>query len=85
MLERIESLFIIEYIKINLNENMRLLWIMFIVFGLAVVIFDKFLVYLIWWFFVFVGVNFLYMAKKFPGNKWEPDNYVKFGKYKIFR
>jgi len=64
---------------------MRLLWTLFVVFGLAVVIFDKFLVYLVGWFFVFVWVNFLYMAKKFTGKKWEPDNYVQFGKYKIFR
>lgn len=64
---------------------MKPIWILFIIFGLAVVIFDKFLVYLIGWFFIFLGLNILFIAKWFSGKKKWDDNYVKFGNYKIYR
>lgn len=57
----------------------------FILFGFAVVIFPQILSYIIWWVFVFIWINFLFIARAFSGkNKWK-DNYVKFGNYKIYR
>ncbi|MFA5917556.1 MAG: hypothetical protein WC850_04985 [Candidatus Gracilibacteria bacterium] len=60
--------------------------IFFILFGVTIIIFPKFLAYLIGGFFVFVGVSILSVGSIFnSGKKNKEDNYIKFGKYKIYR
>ena len=69
---------------------MKYLGIIFILFGVIVIVYPEFLAILIGSFFVFMGVNifllwgwisnpFIKKSKK----KWE--DYVKFWKYKIYR
>ncbi len=58
----------------------------FILFWITIIIFPKFLAYLIGGFFVFVWVSMLSVGSIFNfGKKSKEDNYIKFGKYKIFR
>ena len=60
------------------------------VFGIIIIIFPEFLAILIGSFFVFLGVNILLMRTAFGSPFWKKsgktwDDYVKFGKYKIYR
>ncbi len=53
-----------------------------IIFWIIIILAPAILAYLIWWFFIFVWINILAF---FQNVKWKDDNYVKFGKYKIYR
>ncbi|MDP2090814.1 MAG: hypothetical protein Q8K30_04420 [Candidatus Gracilibacteria bacterium] len=53
-----------------------------IIFGIIIILAPEILAYLIGGFFIFVGLNLLAFFKNVKG---KDDNYVKFGKYKIFR
>ncbi len=64
---------------------MKFVWIFFIIFWLAVVIYENLLVYLIGWFFIFMWLNILFIAKSFSSKQNWKENYVKFGNYKIYR
>ncbi|PID86411.1 hypothetical protein CSB08_00305 [Candidatus Gracilibacteria bacterium] len=64
---------------------MKFVGIFFIIFGLAVVIYENLLVYLIGGFFIFMGLNILFIAKSFSSKQNGKENYVKFGNYKIYR
>ncbi len=63
---------------------MKIFWIFLIVFGIIIIFAPEILAYLIWWFFIFLGVNILvFFARVKKSKSWE--NYVKFGNYKIYR
>ncbi len=65
---------------------MKYLWIWLTLFGIIVIIFPEFLAILIGSFFVFLWVNIMLMGRTFwfwAKKTWE--DYVKFGKYKIYR
>ena len=65
---------------------MKPLAIFFILFWVTIIIFPKFLAYLIGWFFLFVWLSMLSVWSMFnSGKKNKEDNYIKFGKYKIYR
>jgi hypothetical protein len=65
---------------------MKLFSIFLIIFWIIVIVFPEILAYLIWWFFVFIWLNLFLLWWFFSkSSKWEKDNYVKFGKYKIYR
>lgn len=64
---------------------MNWLWIFLIIFWIIVIAFPAILVFLIWGFFIFIWINILiisWILKK--SSKWKED-YIKFGKYKIYR
>lgn len=56
-----------------------------IVFWTTVIFFPKLIAYLIWWFFVFIGISVLSLKAKFWNKKESRGDYVKFWDYKIFR
>jgi len=64
---------------------MKLFPIALIIFWLIIIAAPEILAYLLWGFFIFIWLNmfafFWMFKKKWP--KWE--DYVKFGKYKIYR
>ena len=62
---------------------MKIFAVFLIIFGIIIIVYPEFLAYLIGWFFVFAWIN-LYLIW-FAFNKWNKENYVKFGKYKIYR
>ena len=62
---------------------MKFFSIFLIIFGVIIIIYPEFLAYLIGWFFVFVWVNLALIW--FAFKRWIKEDYVKFGKYKIFR
>ncbi len=65
---------------------MKLFALFFILFWVIIIIFPEFLAYLIGFFFVFVWVSMLSIWSMFNfGKKSKEDNYIKFGKYKIYR
>ncbi|QFR38754.1 hypothetical protein A9Q91_00785 [Candidatus Gracilibacteria bacterium 28_42_T64] len=53
-----------------------------IIFGVVIILAPAILAYLIGGFFIFIGINLLAFFKMTGGNKEE---YVKFGKYKIYK
>lgn len=59
--------------------------IFFILFWIIVIIFPKFLAYLIGGFFVFIWISMLSVWSMFNSKKNKEENYIKFGKYKIYR
>ncbi len=65
---------------------MKLFAIFLILFWLIIVIFPEFLAYLIGWFFIFIWINIILVWTVFSfAKKKTEDNYIKFGKYKIYR
>ncbi len=61
---------------------MKTIPITLIIFWIVVIIFPKIISYLIWWLLIFIWFNMLIFMRAVK--KWK-ENYVKFGKYKIFR
>lgn len=66
---------------------MKTIPIFLIIFGIIIIVFPEILAILLWWFFVFLWLNMLFINKIFFKNKkWgDSEAYVKFGNYKIFR
>jgi|SaaInlV_120m_DNA_4_1040238.scaffolds.fasta_scaffold12483_3 hypothetical protein len=65
---------------------MKFLPVSLIIFWIIIIVFPAILVFLIGGFFIFIWINmlaFFSLFKKKKDPKW--DNYVKFGKYKIYR
>ena len=61
---------------------MRTFPIALIIFWIIIILAPAILAYLIGWFFIFVWLNILIFFKSV---KWNKEEYVKFGKYKIYR
>ena len=61
---------------------MRIFPIALIIFWVIIILSPEILAYLVGWFFIFVWVNILFFFWFKKNNK---ENYVKFGKYKIYR
>jgi len=61
---------------------MKLFPMFLIIFWVIIIFAPAILAWLIWWFFIFVWVSLLSLFKKVKSNK---EDYVKFGKYKIYR
>ena len=61
---------------------MKIFPILLIIFWVVVIIAPEILAYLIGGFFIFVWLNILVFFRSIKGSK---ENYVKFGKYKIYR
>ncbi|NDK08494.1 hypothetical protein EOM39_04600 [Candidatus Gracilibacteria bacterium] len=65
---------------------MKIFSIFLILFGVTIIVFPKFLAYLIGGFFIFLGISILTAGTVFSfAKKKSEDNYIKFGKYKIYR
>ncbi len=65
---------------------MKLLPIWLILFWAVVIFFPEFLAYLIGWFFVFMWINALIISKLMKKkDNMKGDDYVQFGKYKIYK
>jgi hypothetical protein len=65
---------------------MRLIPISLIIFWIIIITAPEILAYLLGGFFVFLGINGLILWGLFSKvKKGGDDNYVKFGKYKIYR
>lgn len=64
---------------------MKAFWILAIIFGIVIIIFPAILVFLIGGFFIFLGVNILLFFGILKGKKEGKEDYIKFGKYKIYR
>lgn len=68
---------------------MKLVPIFLIIFGIIIIAAPEILAYLLGGFFIFLGINGLILgglfskAKKWSAHHW--DDYVQFGKYKIFK
>ena len=61
---------------------MKIFPMVLIIFWIIIILAPAILAYLIWWFFIFVWLNILAFFKNVKSNK---EDYVKFGKYKIYR
>lgn len=65
---------------------MKIFPILLIIFWITVIVFPDFLNYLIGWFFIVVWINMLWFSMMFSSKmKKGQDEYIKFGKYKIYR
>lgn len=65
---------------------MKLIPIALIIFWIIVIAAPEILAYLLWWFFIFLWINGLILSGIFSKMKsGGKENYVKFGKYKIYR
>ncbi len=63
---------------------MNLFWLLLVVFWVTLIVFPDILAYLLWGFFIFLWINILIFFRAIKSKKSE-NNYVKFGKYKIYR
>lgn len=68
---------------------MKLVPIFLIIFWIIIIAAPEILAYLLWGLFIFLGLNWLLLSGLFKkaGNKSSKhgDDYVQFGKYKIFK
>ncbi|PZM85050.1 hypothetical protein DLH72_02300 [Candidatus Gracilibacteria bacterium] len=64
---------------------MKIFGILLIVFGIIIIAFPKILVFLIGGFFIFLGINILAMSGIIGKQQKNQEEYIKFGKYKIYR
>ena len=69
---------------------MKLLPIFLIIFWIIIISAPEILAYLLWGLFIFLGLNGLLLWGLFNKMKWKSgkpngDDYVQFGKYKIFK
>lgn len=65
---------------------MKIFSIFLIIFWITIIVFPEFLAYLIGWFFIFIWINILLLWTAFGfAKKKTDDNFIKFGKYKIYR
>ena len=63
---------------------MKMIPLTLIVFGIILIVFPEIIDYLIGAFFIFLGINMLFINMAF--SKWnKQEEYIKFGKYKIYR
>jgi len=63
---------------------MKMIPITLILFGIILIVFPEIIAYLIGAFFIFLGINMLFINMAF--SKWnKKEEYIKFGKYKIYR
>ena len=63
---------------------MQISWTLLIIFWVIVILFPSILVFLIGWFFIFLGINILTLGTLVWKSKTK-DEYIKFWKYKIYR
>ncbi len=67
---------------------MNFFWIFLTIFGIVIILFPEFLAYLIWSFFLFLGLNILIfnfkLQKQFTKNN-DKEVFIKIGKYKIYK
>ena len=63
---------------------MQISWTLLIIFWVIVILFPSILVFLIGWFFIFLGINILTLVTLVSKSKTK-DEYIKFWKYKIYR
>lgn len=65
---------------------MKLFPLILIGFGAIIIAFPEFLSFLIGGFFIFIGVNMLFLSAAFGKKRSQNgESYVKFWNYKIFR
>ena len=69
---------------------MKLLPIFLIIFWIIIISAPEILAYLLWGLFIFLGLNGLLVWGLFNKMRWKSakpnwDDYVQFGKYKIFK
>ena len=66
---------------------MRLFPIFLIIFWTIIILNPEIIAYLIWWILLILWINMLLFKSLFSflKNKWKKEDYVKFGKYKIYR
>ena len=64
---------------------MRILPIALIIFWIIIILAPEILAYLLGWFFIFIWLNMLAFFWLFNKKSESGENYVKFGKYKIYR
>ncbi len=64
---------------------MKHLWLFLIAFGLLNIAFPDFLAYLLGGFFVIAGVTMFLSDYRLGKQKKNEQQFVKFGKYKIYR
>jgi hypothetical protein len=65
---------------------MKLIPISLIIFWIIIIAAPEILAYLLWGFFIFLGINGLLIWGLFSKfKKSGQEDYVKFGKYKIYR
>ncbi len=64
---------------------MKILWTSLIAFWIIIILFPAILVFLIWWFFIFVWVNIIASSIYLNKTAKNQEEYIKFGKYKIYR
>jgi hypothetical protein len=64
---------------------MIIYWILTLIFGVLIIVFNDLLVYLVWGFFIFFGINFIVIGFMFRNKKGKKENYVEIGDYKIYR
>ena len=69
---------------------MKLIPIFLIIFGVLLIRFPDLIGWLLWGLFIFLGLNGLILGWLFNKMKWKStkpnwDDYVQFGKYKIFK
>lgn len=64
---------------------MRIFPIALIIFWIIIIVFPAILAILLWGFFIFVWLNILIFFKSMKWGNKSKEEYVKFGKYKIYR
>lgn len=64
---------------------MKLFPLTLIIFGIILIVFPEIIAYLLWGFFVFIGINMILITAPFWKKKSGDDEFIKFGKYKIYR
>jgi len=64
---------------------MKLFPVTLIIFWIILIVFPEIIAYLLGWFFVFIGINMLLITTSFGKKKSGDDEFIKFGKYKIYR
>lgn len=63
---------------------MQIFGTLLIIFWVIVILFPSILVFLIGWFFIFLGINILTLGTLVSKSQAK-DEYIKFWKYKIYR
>ncbi len=63
---------------------MKKISIILIIFWVIIILAPAILAYLIWWLFIFIWINILIFFKNIK-SKTNKEEYIKFGKYKIYK
>lgn len=64
---------------------MQAIWISLLIFWIIIIVFPEVIAFLIWWFLVFLALNILFLSNKISKDSQNKEEYIKFGKYKIYR